>query len=79
MLKIKDNVDLKELEKLGFIEEYGEYFYNFKDYSRIDYSYLFIDYEKRIFTDYVEYEHIDKMTELLFDLIQAGYVEKIEE
>lgn len=77
MLKVKDEVDLKELEKFGFEEDDGEYYYNFKPYTKFEYSYLCVDYKKEILTDYVEYEHISKMTDLIFDLIQAGLVEKV--
>lgn len=68
MLKIKDNVDLKELEKLGFKK--------FNDKGGLG---LFhagcgvpIMYGKM---------EIHKSTPhwLLFDLIQAGLVEKVEE
>ncbi len=93
MLKIKDDVDLKELEKFGFKPKYDE------DTGRIN-AYIKKNYEKeymglgitketlksqfRIFkrtkTDwrinpYKDYYDIDT----LYDLIQAGLVEKIEE
>lgn len=72
MLKIKDDVDLKELEKFGFVDNncyctlYG------------DYADLFVDKEGgRIFIeeDTCSYEKTDVL-DVLFDLIQAGLVEK---
>lgn len=77
MLKIKDNVDLKELEKFGFKENDGEYYYDFMEYTPYESSYLCIDYKREILTGYVIYENISQMTDLLFDLIQAGLVEKV--
>ena len=79
MLKIIDDFDLKGLEKLGFEEDDGEYYYNFKPYTKIEFSYLCVDYKREILTDYVEYEHISKMTDLIFELTQMGIVEKVDE
>lgn len=61
MLKIKDNVDLKQ--------------YGFEEYSSIWFKdYLVIDKETR------EVQSITKVSAgLLFDLIQAGLVEKVED
>lgn len=61
MLKIKDNIDLKELEKFDI---YKKFFY----YSGL---------EIRIDCDTREIMVKDGDGEELFDLIQAGYVEKI--
>ena len=79
MLKIKDNVDLKELEKFEF--EYESYFrdkegnnclaYCFLTISPCDRTIEIISGEDTINSDY----EIEK----LFDLIQAGLVEKVEE
>ena len=74
MLKIKDNVDLKELKTLMFLEAEQYYYYPVVDCSvelrvwKTDKTFYISvnDYE-----DYVE--DIDK----LFDLIQAGLVEKV--
>ena len=80
MLKIKDNVDLKKLEKFGF--EYDEdndywFYYAFtepRDQSEVRY---YIDNKDRrisILLDmYVNpYKRLDK----IYDLIQAGLVER---
>lgn len=83
MLKIKDNVDLKELEKFGFVEikssNGGESLgWRWSAISTDDgYEmtiYVYSDnsiYRRRLS---LEYEGEDK----LFDLIQAGLVEKVK-
>lgn len=80
MLKIKDGVDLKELEKYGFEFECGTtYVKPFK----CDDTYIVvsecelrnIDIKIDIFDR--EYE-INKIADTLYDLIKDGLVEKIE-
>ena len=95
MLKIKDNVDLKELEKFGFEEmekSWGIYTYikndgfdaisDLKTKSIID-VYLSdrsINIYKVIKCDKYHYTTRDvKGIEILFDLISAGLVEKVGE
>jgi len=85
MLKIKDNVDLKELEKFGFKPKYNEDTGKIKSYSyenkRIEVS----DRQIPFWKDYNEYHEINRtyydsdIVEVLYDLIQAGLVEKVEE
>ena len=76
MLKIKDNVDLKELEKYGFSYSSGEdwhrYFGNIS-LSLGDEREIIIDLNDE---DYCETEIIE-MINLLYDLIKDGLVEKI--
>ena len=78
MLKIKDSVDLKELEKTGlkFNEENGRYEY----IERNSYgeTYIFINSwnKKILFVQGKNYDNI--CLEILYDLIQAGLVEKVE-
>lgn len=89
MLKIKDNIDLKELEKYGFSKnEFGDLeknidikdfliFYNVNHISiRIDCT----QYIGRIgiIIDGSSY-CFDKELDILYDLIKADLVEKIEE
>ena len=81
MLKIKDNVDLKELEKYGF-EEYegGENYYcDLIPYTEQLHAYLEVIVSNRELKvlDYVDYDYHNKAIEKLFDLIQAGLVEKV--
>lgn len=71
MLKIKDNVDLKELEKFGFCKyesNYGFSYYAFGD--------LLINEESRIISLFkIREEELIRF----FDLCQAGLVEKVVE
>ena len=80
MLKIKDTVDLKELEKFGFTRCEPDEYYN-------------VDEERNLSTRYILWENgygtmdVEEDTrkiwaisnyDVLFDLIQAGLVEKVE-
>lgn len=91
MLKIKDNIDLKELEKFGFVYEeddvteeddkepvilkYYRYGKDYKDY------WIYVDIDTRILDD----EYADKIfaeivpADLIYDLIQANLVEKVSD
>lgn len=87
MLKIKDNVDLKELEKFGFRNEFAtpirklRYVYTPKVDMDLNEIWVDGDTKKICIVDYardlgyIVDENLDK----LFDLIQAGLVEKVEE
>lgn len=96
MLKIKNNVDLKELEKFGFKPKYDENTGNICAYEKKilknEYEGLLVTLQEtksriRIFRRYTkkitiwviqkynDYFDIDT----LYDLIQAGLVEKVEE
>lgn len=73
-LKIKDNVDLKELEKFELEKEC----HSFNGESKELYTYgemiIFID------TREIHFFRLRRETVIkLFDLIQAGLVEKVEE
>lgn len=80
MLKIRDNVDLKELEKYGF-EENGFY------YSRtlnFEYYKVEIDIEKDrkyliIQNDYYDSDYACYIPSIIYDLIKADLVVKVEE
>ncbi len=78
MLKIKDDIDLKELLKFGFIE------YN-KEYSRKYKNDIMtcINKETRIIEDIdTEYKFLEMLnlgeSKRVNDLIKAGLVEKVE-
>lgn len=84
MLKIKDNVDLKQLEKFGF--EYQKKQSNIREHYSLTQKtsrfstelYAWVDCEDRsihkgTWIDSEEYAVI------IFDLIQAGLVEKVVE
>lgn len=80
MLKIRDNVDLKELEKYGF-EENGFYYsrtFNF-EYYKVE-----IDIEKDrkyliIQNDYYDSDYACYIPSIIYDLIKADLVVKVEE
>ena len=82
MLKIKDNVDLKELEKFGFEDRTYSYtkMYVFDNYS------VWIDvvpddcYNARyiyIKNDYYDTDYSVLAPNVLYDLIKANLVEKV--
>ena len=77
MLKIKDNVDLKELEKFGFTYyENG----NYKIYQkgRLFNQYMSVELKNRILEICTTDDRgIDENT--LYDLIKADLVEKVED
>ena len=84
MLKIKDNVDLKELEKFGFenncnnkclIKSYKQ------EFTQDDY--VFINKEDKVirighYQEEYGATNIIKVSDTLYDLIQANLVEKVE-
>mgnify|MGYP005771728313 CR=1 FL=1 len=98
MLKIKDNVDLKELERFGFKPKYNEDTGEIYEYYRINgdkkgttikyndnfnkgYKYrnfweIFVF--KRLIINHGYVKLTDDDYEILYDLIQAGLVEKVE-
>lgn len=79
MLKIKDEVDLKELEKFGFEEEETNYFYY--GFTRPDCNSeirMYVDKkDKTITTGFDMYVHEGRIHDKIYDLIQAGLVEKM--
>lgn len=77
MLKIKDDIDLKELEKFGFKNRYG-FFYKSKP-SEKEVIEIEIDLNTREIkmNGFGDLYHTREDT--LYDLIQAGLVEKVEE
>ena len=92
MLKIKDNVDLKELEKFGFIEYNGWYYKTItpeKYQEHLNYievrvwkdrelyfTYCYEDEEKKYFFRKQDYCY---GLDTIYDLIKADLVEKVEE
>lgn len=94
MLKIKDNVDLKELEKYGF--EYDDYLEEYvKTVNSLKTSGMFVPYVRtgemfvkkdrtiydKISNKYwnVENEHVEAIDKIIHNLIEAGLVEKVED
>lgn len=79
-LRIKDNVDLKELEKCGFkINKHYDLFTRY-EYKPDSGTCLYID-EARILSVFPTYydELSSKIMDKLYDLIKAGLVEKVED
>ena len=92
MLKIKDNVDLKELEKFGFhYEEINEtgpsdkepfVIKQYSNYERYCDNYpLYIQVSTRIIEDMYSTEGPAELVppDLIYDLIKADLIEKVEE
>ena len=80
MLKIKDSVDLKELEKFGFEKDGYNYCYDFISYNEDagNGQYVLVDIKtKKIDLDYIDLDYFDKSVKLLYDLIKSDLVEKV--
>ena len=77
MLKIKDNVDLKELQDFGFNYADGEDWHRWNDNMAIS---LGDKRELNINCDDCYYdEDINQCVEWLYDLIKADLVEKVDD
>lgn len=84
MLKIKDDVDLKELRKFGFSRYYDEDLQDFTEYTKeIDDIEVTIDINRIIYIWGEDVKCIgnhqlciDEGLTPIYDLIQAGLVEK---
>ena len=78
MLKIKDNIDLKELEKYGFANGFQDYYVQDENYC----TNLSIKKCSKMIktrnTDY-KFKQVDEIADLLYDLIKADLVEKVDE
>lgn len=81
MLKIKDNVDLKELKKFGFIKGFG----SFNDKPRIivaivdDERNLKIQYSDMAWWDNNFWYLYSYSQDEIYNLIKADLVEKVDE
>lgn len=82
MLKIKDNVDLKQLEKFGFKKTKstgGDIYYYPIAWNYGLYIEVAVNVDRTISLD-VNYEDFSSEDiDIFYDLIQAGLVEKVEE
>ena len=76
MLKIKDNVDLKELEKFGF--KWDEKLKEYYIFSKQKDEKLSVTYERYIIIEDYSSFSITVYFDIIFDLIQLGLVEKEE-
>ena len=80
MLKIKDNVDLKELEKFGFVLIEDKTLYEYGNVDECITIFFFPNQKiKTLYCDMTEdsIKDTDSHLEVLYDLIKAGLVEKI--
>ena len=82
MLKIKDNVDLKELEKYGFIFEKTYIYYRINNSEVIEIRVDEASKYNRIIRLYIDDSYFCCFTsrisfDLLYDLIKDGLVERV--
>lgn len=77
MLKIKDSVDLRELEKFGlkYDENCGKYKFIERNFNGATYIYINVWNGKIIYRQ--ERENDGMCLNLLYDLIKADLVEKV--
>ena len=87
MLKIKNEIDLKELEKYGFREQEGIYEVTSDGINHIDDDYLKnidwmftadINKELLVVLNPTSHNQKIKIQEVLYDLIKDGLVEKVD-
>ena len=87
MLKIKDNVDLKELEKYGFIKlenDYRGHKYSWKEEKGNWFYELYVAKDNRLSIRVISEEVFSyivfygKLQTKLYDLIKADLVEKVD-
>lgn len=81
MLRIKDNVDLKELEKYGFVEKKVKQTATLEEKNigyelEVDGDFIFVGQDRKIL---ILINYHSKIEDVLYDLIKAGLVEKVEE
>lgn len=77
MLKIKDNVDLKELEKFGFKYRDGLLWKSKKgEWNVIE---LKIDLDNRTIVIAPFHDQFNTIEDTLYDLIKADLIEKVED
>ena len=79
MLKIKDNVDLKELEKFGFEYDEGYEWQNVICYKYVDENYFIEAFEDEIRMCIFEDGLSVEIPEVLYDLIKADLVVKVDD
>ena len=82
MLKIKDNVDLKELEKYGFKKNFSEDTGELVGYRSRYFQYVYMmvkDRKLNLSIDYIHNDNEEEFYNLVFDLIKADLVEKVED
>jgi len=76
MLKLKNNVNLKELEKFDFVYEENEYYKNPYYFSNCGCCVKI--WEKTRQLEIQMLSNFRNESDILFDLITAGLIEKVE-
>lgn len=76
MLKIKNNVDLKELEKFGFKYDKKLKEWNYGDLFN---GYVYVEEENKIIKPIYDENMWICMEDLFYDLIKADLVEKVDD
>ncbi len=80
MLKIREDVDLKELEKYGFVKNDHFDLFTRYEYKPDSGTCLYVDEYKNITIFPTYYDKLDiKIMDKLYDLIKADLVVKMEE
>lgn len=78
MLKVKNDIDLKELKKFGFDKcletEYGDYKYTKLEEETNQYL-VIIDRKLEMGLEFYQ-ENLDMLVDIICDLTQAGIIEK---
>lgn len=78
MLKVKDNVDLKELEKYGLYKTEVYFGFSYTD-KNIEVN-IGGKHKREIGTwDYLECTDLDEYNDTLYDLIKADLIEKADD
>ena len=79
MLKIKDNVDLKELEKYGFEKDIFDMSLKIEKFDHIIEINISLD-DGIIFikNDYYDCDYEVEIPDVVYDLIKDGLVEKVD-
>ena len=80
-LRIKDNIDLKELEKFGFHKaNYKNKQIIYTTYKEGDISHFYMYKDRELYFETDKDNQIEEyQTDTLFDLIKAGLVEKVSD
>lgn len=81
MLKIKDDVDLKELEKYGFKVKFDENTGRPWVYQCLRFQFVYVvivTRELNLSIDYIHNDNEEEFYNLIYDLITADLVEKVE-
>ena len=71
MLKIKDDIDLKELEKFGFVYQAKTDMWLYERKGKVGIEWAEVLSQRKLLSHYT--------LDVVYDLIQAGLVEKVDD